>query len=269
MFREICTVMLAMASTTLLPAACASTAQRVTWDDVPEQDVQRAVLQDPSSAATQFFSDDACVAEAEALLPANQKRARAMMKGCLHRDDFMLVTRFTEPAWRGFAFTSDDYVPLLRAELRQGSADDVNLERYGIAAPPLLRAPHKPDPSAMFLAYVEVDRAEIQKGVAGVLARPITYEATDKTKEYLQSYDLVEIKTGRVVAEDVKREIVKKQTGNRRLASVLDVPLFIALNEGIRLDVGRRYLLIVRDVASSAPPALTMRAIAVADARGD
>ena len=253
----------------LFLTSCASKMDQrsLTWDEAPDATERVERIDDDAVRTAAMFSDDACVAEGERLLATDRQRAVQFMKHCLRRDDFMLVNRFSEPAWKGVRFERADYGAILRAALRKGSADDVDLAPFGIQAPSILTAPERPGPAQLFLAYVEAGTPTIRRGIEGVVARPITYEASDRTKEFTVSYDLVEIDTGRVVAEDVKRETVKKTTGNRRLATVLDVQVFLALEPGQVMKAGSRYMVIVDRVVTKEGEPVLAHAVALADAQ--
>jgi hypothetical protein len=229
----------------------------VGWDEVSADPT--TATRRPTKSANDFHTDAACVAEAERLVAQSPDDGHALMRGCLYREDFVLLSRLRDKRWRGFELQRADWNAVLRSELRRGSANGLDLTLYGIPSPWLKTAPAKPAPGDTFLLHAEMVEVRDVAGKKTSVVYPIIYGTHDELVAYLQPWDLVEtdLRTGAktVIQKNVKVTTEYERTGGVvQMAHVIKQPLLIEFDERPRQKRGDGLLCIVDRVRGRLDP---------------
>lgn len=234
--RNHTTLALALVPVFMLPvASCATTEQHApTWDEVPSGETVQKYKPSAAEEAAAFHTDDQCVDEAQRRYAVDRAGAKALMRACVHRDDFMLSARLADKRWQGILEQSD-WPAVMRAELRRGGIAELNLAPYGLPSEWLRNLDKDAAPDRRFVVYAETVRSDERAGKSGVLVHPIIYGTRDEIYSYQQQWDLVDTRTGRVVQENVKVTQETGKTGRtKQLAQVVKQPIFLELSDADR-----------------------------------
>lgn len=216
-----------------------------TWSEVGgyEKPAAETADEDPVQEAKTTFSDDSCMSIASAHLEKDRDLAFRIARECIKRKDFMLLPSFADPKWKGFTVPSEEWDGLMRAAMKSGSPDAVDLRPVGIDAD-WLTDTDEPEPGRLYLVIGVAMGARTSPG-RGVVIKPIVYGGGggQSTQRTTSKYNILD-EQGNVLEENVTM-VRERKTGAARTSSVLDETFLVRVWSVEKFKRGERYVFLV------------------------
>lgn len=250
---------------TSLGVSCA-TERPATWDEVGDAKAPVRAAFNADRIAGEAFTDSACLADAEKRLSDGKRdEAHALALACLRRRDFMLLSRLSEPQWKGLVVERKDWDAALAASARASTPDALDLTVLGLSPSDASSVTGPVDARKVYVVYGKAVETTTRKGKPYLIVRPVVFESSTRTKREEGQYDLVD-ENNKVLEKGVTM-VREKEVGSVRASRMLDERYFIALDDGRNVEIGERYIFLVDDVkrfevGKKEDPDLTARLLA-------